>query len=499
MEFDKRSMIEKLKQLRHHSGAAFTKGLDDDVIESFLKKDDSLAEAIEAGHAAFENLEPAEKAMLEMDERELCRSVQKRYVNFYPQDGINHYIPLGASGPWIVTTHGAVIHDSGGYGMLGIGHAPEELLEALAHPWVMANVMTPSLSQKRFSDRLVAEIGHSRGGCPFDRFLCLNSGSEAVSITARIADIHAKSQTDPGARYDGRAVRTLAVDGGFHGRTSMPARLSQSTREAYEDNLASFRKADEVVFVDVNNSDELEKTFAKAKENKVFFSAFYIEPVMGEGVPGMAITREFYDTARRLTKEHGALLVVDSIQAALRAQGTLSIVDYPGFEDSEAPDMETYSKALNAGQFPLSVVALTSSAAEIYVTGVYGNTMTTNPRALEIGAAVLDTIDDELRCNIRDRGAELLEKLSGLAADHVGIERVDGTGLMVCVQLEPEIYTVNGAGGFEEFMRCEGIEMIHGGENGLRFTPHFNITSEEIDLIVSVVRRGLEKLARRVS
>ena len=33
--------------------------------------------------------------------------------------------------------------------------------------------------------------------------------------------------------------------------------------------------------------------------------------------------------------------------------------------------------------------------------------------------------------------------------------------------------------------------MIHGGETGLRFTPPFDITREEIDLIVSVVRQGL--------
>ena len=33
--------------------------------------------------------------------------------------------------------------------------------------------------------------------------------------------------------------------------------------------------------------------------------------------------------------------------------GSLSVVDYPGYETAEAPDMETYSKALNGGQYPL--------------------------------------------------------------------------------------------------------------------------------------------------
>ena len=42
--------------------------------------------------------------------------------------------------------------------------------------------------------------------------------------------------------------------------------------------------------------------------------------------------------------------------------------------------MEAWSKAINAGQFPLSVVGMTAEVADKYVTGIYGNTMTTNPR-----------------------------------------------------------------------------------------------------------------------
>ena len=36
-----------------------------------------------------------------------------------------------------------------------------------------------------------------------------------------------------------------------------------------------------------------------------------------------------------------------------------------------------------------------------------------------------------------------------------------------------------------------GLGVIHGGENSLRFTPHFNITEAEVDLIVSGVKHAL--------
>jgi hypothetical protein len=60
--------------------------------------------------------------------------------------------------------------------MLGFGHSPPFLLDALATPQVQANVMTASFSQVAFQDALRKEIGHSRPKqvCPYESFICLN-------------------------------------------------------------------------------------------------------------------------------------------------------------------------------------------------------------------------------------------------------------------------------------------------------------------------------------
>ena len=214
---------------------------------------------------------------------------------------------------------------------------------------------------------------------------------------------------------------------------------------------------------------------------------------MGEGNPGLAITREFYDLVRELTKKHQSLLLVDSVQAGLRAQGCLSICDYPGFQDCSPPDMETFSKALNAGQFPLSVVAMTNTTADIYAKGVYGNTMTTNPRALEVGSAVLSLVSPQLRSNIVERGTELLEKLNKLKEEFPeDVVSVQGTGLLCSIELNPDRLKVVGFGELEEYLRLRGIGVIHGGANALRLTPHFFITSREIDLIIYYIRDALQ-------
>jgi acetylornithine/succinyldiaminopimelate/putrescine aminotransferase len=182
---------------------------------------------------------------------------------------------------------------------------------------------------------------------------------------------------------------------------------------------------------------------------------------------------------------------MDSIQAGFRGQGCLSIIDYEGFEDCEAPDIETWSKALNAGQYPLSVLGMNQRASKLYVNGIYGNTMTTNPRALETAVSVLESITPELRTNIKERGKEFVDKLNKLMVEYPEeVLKVQGTGLLCSAELRPEIPVV-GFDGIEPWCRRRGLGVIHGGTNALRFTPHFSITSEEIDLIIKIVREGI--------
>ncbi|MXY30227.1 MAG: aminotransferase class III-fold pyridoxal phosphate-dependent enzyme [Gammaproteobacteria bacterium] len=483
--------LDILRGMREQSGASSSPGLPDAVIERFAAGDGLLRQAVAEAAESHRRFRRELPDTAGLDEAEQVRRLQRGYLNFYPDDLVNPYVALAARGPWIVTSMGAVIHDSGGYGMLGLGHSPEAVLDAMSEPRVMANVMTASPSQPRLIGALEAEIGHRRAGaCPFEHFVCLNSGSEAMTFASRLADIHAKQITDPGGSRDGASIRTLALEGGFHGRTSRPAQVSDSTACYYRDNLASFR-GHNALTVPANDVGRLRHLYALADDEGWFIEAFYMEPVMGEGNPGKAVTREFYDAARALSRAHGSLLVIDSIQAGLRAHGCLSIVDYPGFEDADPPDVETYSKALNAGQYPLSVVAMTARAAAMYRRGVYGNTMTTNPRALEVALAVLSSLTGELRENIRSRGAELLAKLEHVASDLDGpIAAVQGTGLLVSCAFEPAIRS-HGSGSVEEEMRRNGVGVIHGGANSVRYTPHIAVKSPEIDHIVEGTRAAV--------
>ncbi len=485
--------LSHLGEMRAAGGKALTSGVSDDVIRQFLADDGVLATAIERAYSVYQDLCDSEPDLLALDEAAQMQRVQDGIINFYAADAVNPYVAAAAQGPWIVSLKGAVIYDCGGYGMLGLGHVPESVIDAMSQPHVMANIMTPSINQMVFIRHLRKEIGHTReNGTPFDRFLCLNSGSESVSVASRLADINAKDLTDPGARYEGRSIRGLTLKGSFHGRTDRPARFSDSTLKNYRKHLASFQvDGDYLLTVEPNNISQLEAVFAAADEDNVFIEAFYMEPVMGEGNPGQSITPEFFMRARELTEAHGTLFMVDSIQAGLRAHGVLSIVDYPGFNKLPPPDMETYSKALNAGQYPLSVLAMSGRAATMYRQGVYGNTMTSNPRALDVAVSVLEHITPEVRENIRARGKQLLASF-GKLKEELGdaISKIQGTGLLLSCELHPR-FKCYGANSTEEYLRKQGLGVIHGGTNSLRYTPSFLMSEEEADLVVALTRDAL--------
>ncbi|DAC57932.1 MAG TPA: aminotransferase class III-fold pyridoxal phosphate-dependent enzyme, partial [Candidatus Poseidoniales archaeon] len=244
-----------LKEIRNNSGNMDTIGLSDEVIEKFCKLDSNLLQAISealSNHRELRNRLGDE--VMQSNEIDLVSKLQEDFVNFYAPATVNPYVAMAAKGPWIVTSHGAVVHDNGGYGMLGAGHGPSTVIDAMSQNWVMANVMTPSFSHSRLSNALRKELGHTRGNCPFSKFICMNSGSESMTVALRIADINANNQTASGAKYENFPIKMVAVERSFHGRTDRPAQISDSCKSGYDKNLATFQNRDNLILVPANDS-----------------------------------------------------------------------------------------------------------------------------------------------------------------------------------------------------------------------------------------------------
>jgi acetylornithine/succinyldiaminopimelate/putrescine aminotransferase len=259
-------VLAQLAEIRTNTGNQRTVGLKDEIVVRFATKDQSLKRAIsEAAIIHNEHLEEFGSDYMLMDESDLITHLQSDYVNFYAPATVNPYVAIAARGPWIVTSHGAVLHDNGGYGMLGGGHGPDDVIDAMSKNWVMANVMTASFSQKRFAESLRKEVGYSRGGCPFSKFVCMNSGSESVTLGMRIADVNANNMTGPNGRHEGKPIKQIALKQAFHGRTQRPAAISDSCKKPYINNLATFRDRESIIIVEPNNIEDLQSAFSRAE------------------------------------------------------------------------------------------------------------------------------------------------------------------------------------------------------------------------------------------
>ena len=130
--------METLKAIRDFAGTRTTLGLSDEILERFFELDPSLPAAIKDASRIHHQLREEYGDLLAGDETKLVESLQADFINFYPANTINPYVSMAAAGPWLITTHGAVIHDNGGYGMLGLGHSPCLIMEAMSNTHVMA-------------------------------------------------------------------------------------------------------------------------------------------------------------------------------------------------------------------------------------------------------------------------------------------------------------------------------------------------------------------------
>lgn len=434
------------------------------------------------------NLNQAIKFALPIIKRHTSKNInyQSKILNFYDKNTIAPYNTIAAKGPWIISDEGSIIYDVGGYGMLGFGHSPSWVGNILAKRHVMANIMTPNIMQYKLTNELTEKIGINKD-CPYSHFAFLNSGSESMELATRISNI--KTSNNNKSFF-------IVLKDSFHGRTYSAATLSDSCSHKYNELLNDFNN-ENIKKVKINDINEFESTFKNLKKDGKI-KAVIMEPVMGEGNPGIQLNLDFYNKVRKLTQENNTDLIIDSVQSAIRTNGYLSIIDYPELKSIESPDMEIFSKAINSGQIPLSVLAMKENIANKFKPGLYGNTMCGNPKTLEIAYETLKRVNNGVTKNIQDKGIIFKNMLLNLKNKYPEfVTHVTGKGLLLALHINKK-YKVDDYEGLEYMCRYNGLNVIHGGENALRFTPYFLISIKEIELIYEILNKSIKEYIKKM-
>jgi acetylornithine/N-succinyldiaminopimelate aminotransferase len=219
--------------------------------------------------------------------------------------------------------------------------------------------------------------------------------------------------------------------------------------------------------------------------------AVILETIQGEG--GIhPVSEAFWNRARALATQHGALLIADEIQCGLGRTGRYFA--YQKF--ASKPDIAVIAKPLAAG-LPLGAILTTEAVAARISPGLHGTTFGGGPLICAAALEFLKIIGDEkLLENIHARGAELREGLGALASQFDFIREIRGEGLMIGIEL-----SIEGAPFVAEAMR-RGLLINCTHDYTLRLLPPFIVTRAQVreflrlfEIVLASVQKDAPKLA----
>ena len=365
----------------------------------------------------------------------------------------------------VVMTHGrgAYIYDTtgkkyldflGGIAVNVLGHVHPRIVRVIRREAARA-IHFSNLYHNAYQGPLARKLA---GWSGMDRVFFSNSGTEAIDGAMKLARLFGR-KADEAPGTTAKKHRFLALENSFHGRTF--GAISVTSTEKYRLPFAPVVPGAE--FVRFNDVADLEAKFDDT------VCGILLETIQGEG--GIyPISEAFWNRARSLASQHGALLIADEIQCGLGRTGRF--FGYQKF--SSNPDIVLIAKPLAAG-LPLGAILTTEDVASRVSPGMHGTTFGGGPLACAVALEFLNIVEDEeLLENIRLRGAELREGLTKLAVKFGFIREIRGEGLMIGVELSSE-----GAPFVSEAMR-RGLLINCTHDFTLRLLPPFIITRAQV-------------------
>ena len=365
----------------------------------------------------------------------------------------------------VVMTHGrgAYVFDStgkkyldflGGIAVNALGHAHPRIVKVIRREAARA-IHLSNLFHNAYQGPLGRKLAAWSG---MDRVFFSNSGTEAIDGAMKLARLFGRHSNEP-AGTTAKKHRFLALENSFHGRTF--GAISVTATEKYRLPFSPVVPGAE--FVRFNDVADLEAKFDDA------VCAILLETVQGEsGI--YPVSEVFWNRARSLATQHGALLIADEIQCGLGRTGRFFA--YQKF--SSKPDIVLIAKPLAAG-LPLGAILTTEEVASCVSPGMHGTTFGGGPLACAVAIEFLKTLEDEkLLENIRARGEELREGLTKLAAKFDFIREIRVEGLMIGVELSIE------GGPFVSWAMQRGLLINCTHDFTLRLLPPFIITRAQV-------------------
>ncbi|HEY3363515.1 MAG TPA: aminotransferase class III-fold pyridoxal phosphate-dependent enzyme [Symbiobacteriaceae bacterium] len=376
------------------------------------------------------------------------------------------------------------------YGALPFGFNPPEIWAALHE---VEQSLEPSFVQPsaleaagELAKRLI-EIAPE--GLRYVTFT--NSGTEAVEAAFKCC------------RAATGRLGIVSTSNSFHGKTL--GSLSATNRESYQKVFgAPIEHFYKVPFGDI---DALEQMFA-AKGSEI--AAFIMEPIQGEG--GIVVSPEGYmAAAKELCHQHGALFVLDEIQAGMGRSGQLWACQ----AENVTPDVMVIAKSLGGGLFPVGAMLCTEAAYTEDFGMKHSSTFAGGTLACRVGLRSVELLtrnDQALIRQVAENGAFLKAGLEALQRQYPHVlKSIRGRGYMLGLEFSIDMGTF-GRNSLLSVMaeqdnltpiissyllNVEGLRVAPtlNGASVIRIEPPLVATKEQCQFAIDAIGRMLSHLA----
>ncbi|QDV27917.1 adenosylmethionine--8-amino-7-oxononanoate transaminase [Aureliella helgolandensis] len=231
-------------------------------------------------------------------------------------------------------------------------------------------------------------------------------------------------------------------------------------------------------------------------------AALVVEPLV-QGAAGLVMhPAQFLSGLRKLTREHGVLLIADEIAVGMGRTGKLWACEWEQVE----PDFLCTGKGLSGGYLPVAATLTTREVWNAFLgdyaeskSFFHGHTFGGNPLGCAASLATLDLFEEEQTLqNVLRQGAYLEECLADLR-EHRHVGDVRCRGLVAAVELVENQHSQRG---YEWSQRRGHLACQAAMERGVWLRPLGNVivimpplccTAEHIDQIVAAVKFGVSQ------
>ena len=347
----------------------------------------------------------------------------------------------------------------GGIAVNSLGHSHPDLIKALSEQskkfWHLSNYLSnePAINlAKKLTDLTFAE----------NVFLS-NSGTEANEAAIKIARKFHSSKNN-------QRNEIVSFQNSFHGRSLLNISLGSSEmhRSGFEPLMPGIKHGE------FNNVSNLGSLITKKT------AAVIVEPVQGEAGVYTA-SKEFLKELREECTKQGALLIIDEVQSGIGRMGSL----YGYMQYDIKPDIVTSAKGLGGG-IPIGATLTTKVIGECMQPGTHGSTFGGNPMSCAVANEVVSIISEKDFLNdVLEKEQLFLDLLSEFKTKGIFSE-VRSAGLWIGCDLIDKT-----ANEVLDQAYDAGLIMVSAGSSCLRLAPALNITNEEIEQGINLLKEVL--------